>query len=104
MEIFYSVQLIITLILHKDVPNVTVKNKTIELSLPILDRKWKDVPLTYSSRYEESSIKKNSILEDLTNGMKNKDICHKYGVIAPYVSNLKKKYLLNNKCGLESKV
>jgi len=58
----------------------TIKNKCIDLKLPILKRKWDNIDLTYVSRIEQIKYNLPKITEMLKNSMKRKDIAIKLGI------------------------
>lgn len=69
-----------------------IKKKSIELNLPILDRKWNRVDLDKIIRYEKTKIKKNKILELLKKEIKDIDIVNKTGSSRSLVYKIKKEY------------
>lgn len=65
-----------------------LKNKTIELILPILDRKWEKIPLINLN--QTRTIRNDNIMKDLQNNTP-KNIGIKYGLSEDTITQIKKK-------------
>jgi biotin operon repressor len=57
-----------------------LKNKAVELRLPILKRKWNKIDIGFNTRKENALIYKEKILEMKNNNLKNKDIALKLNI------------------------
>lgn len=73
------------------------KKQLLTYNIPLLKRKWDNINLNYISQYVIAKQLRNVIIPLIKQGMKYKDISKKYNVSMGHISQIKKKYILENK-------
>ena len=74
-----------------------LKEKVMELNLPIMLRKWDNINLEFMSKYQLATIRKDKIVNYLKQGLKNKEIAEKLGMCQSAVSSsIKRNNLYKN--------
>lgn len=68
-----------------------LKNKTVELGLPVLQRKWDRIDLNYESRNEKTIKDKEKLIKLVNKGLCNKVVAEKLQVSQAWVSIEKRK-------------
>lgn len=79
--------------------NTTLKNmklKAIKLNLPIMNRKWDLIDLSYITKYEKSKINTKKVIDLYLNQYRQKDICEitnlSKGRVSIIIKNFNEKY------------
>lgn len=73
-----------------------LKQKILKLKLPILNRKWDIIDMSYKGKYEIADKKKQSVILMFNQGFKNKDIALKIELSQSRVSEILKIYKNEN--------
>jgi hypothetical protein len=68
-----------------------LKRKVMALELPVMSRKWDVIDLDYIGKYEEAALIRKQVLQMLSEGKKNKEICQELNIKPSRVSNIKKR-------------
>lgn len=63
-----------------------LKEKSIELNLPVLRRKWSRIDENRVSKYEKSEFNKKNVISLYKNGLTQKEICEKLSLSKGRVS------------------